>query len=64
MVITGSVTEMTTAELERVKRDLRTSLALAPEGSPVAVSITREAALVEAELAKRADERATGAIDG
>ena len=54
MVITGSLTGMTTGELERVKRDLPVSLALAPEGSPVHVSISRQTALIDAELARRA----------
>jgi len=54
MVITGSLTEMTTAELERAQRDLRVSLALAPEGSPVHLSIRTETALIDAELARRA----------
>ena len=56
-MITGSLTGMTAGELERVKRDLRVSLALAPEGSPVHASINRETAQIDAELARRQPRR-------
>lgn len=53
---------MPAAELERIRRDLMASLALAREGSPVSVSIRRQAELIDAELAVRfrEGERADG----
>ncbi len=55
MVTPGpALTDMSAGELERMKRDLRVSLALAPAGSPVTLSIHRQAALIDAELASRA----------
>jgi len=48
------VSRLTTAELERAKRDLEVSLALAFPGSPVRVSIVAEMTAIDAELANRA----------
>jgi len=48
------VSGLTTAELERAKRDLEVSLALAFPGSPVRVSIVAEMTAIDAELASRA----------
>jgi hypothetical protein len=47
------VSGLTTAELERAKRDLEVSLALAFPGSPVRVSIVAEMTAIDAELASR-----------
>lgn len=47
------VSSLTTSQLERARRDLQISLALAFPGSPVRVPILTEMAAVEAELAKR-----------
>jgi len=44
---------MPAGELERIRRDLMASLALAREGSPVSVPIRRQAELIDAELAVR-----------
>jgi hypothetical protein len=45
---------MTAAELDRARRDLEVSLALAFPGSPVRVSITAEMSAIDRELGKRA----------
>jgi hypothetical protein len=47
------VSSLTSAELDRAKRDLQVSLALAFPGSPVRVSIMAEMTAVDAELARR-----------
>jgi hypothetical protein len=51
---------MTTAELERARRDLRVSLALAMTGSPVAVPIRSRMDAIDAELARREPDGLTG----
>jgi hypothetical protein len=48
------VSAMTAAELERARRDLEVSLALAFPDSPVRVSIAAEMSAVDRELGKRA----------
>jgi hypothetical protein len=48
------VSAMTAAELERARRDLEISLALAFPGSPVRVSITAEMSAIDRELGERA----------
>jgi hypothetical protein len=47
------VSSLTTGQLERAKRDLEISLALAFPGSPVRVSIQAEMVAIDAELAQR-----------
>jgi hypothetical protein len=44
---------MTAAELQRARRDLEVSLALAFPGSPVRVSILAEMTAIDVELAER-----------
>jgi len=44
---------MTAAELERARRDLQVSLALAFPGSPIRVSIAAEMSAIERELGGR-----------
>jgi hypothetical protein len=48
------VSVMTAAELDRARRDLEVSLALAFPGSPVRVSIAAEMSAIDGELGKRA----------
>jgi hypothetical protein len=48
-----AVAEMTTYELERAKRDLAASLALAEPDSPVRVPIERELRAIDDEQAER-----------
>jgi hypothetical protein len=47
------VSVMTAAELDRARRDLEVSLALAFPGSPVRVSIAAEMSAIDRELGKR-----------
>ena len=47
------VSGMTSPELERARRDLEVSLALAFPGSPVRVTIQAEMTAIDAELASR-----------
>ena len=47
------VSGLTVDQLQRAKRDLEISLALAFPGSPVCVSITAEMTAIDAELANR-----------
>ena len=47
------VSSLTTIQLERARRDLEISLALAFPGSPVRVSIVAEMTAIDAELAHR-----------
>jgi hypothetical protein len=47
------VSSLTAAQLERAKRDLLISLALAFPGSPVQASIMAEMTAIDAELAER-----------
>jgi hypothetical protein len=58
------VTELTFAELERARRDLEVSLALAFPGSPVRVSIDAEMSAIDKELGERArnDDQTRGRI--
>jgi hypothetical protein len=51
------VSSLTAAQLERAKRDLETSLALAFPGSPVRISIMAEMTAIDAELAERGGAR-------
>lgn len=51
------VSGMTTAELERARRDLMVSLSLAFSGSPVRVSILAQVRAIDAELARRGEPR-------
>jgi len=48
------VSGLTAAELERARRDLEVSLALAFPGSPVRVSIAAEMSAIDRELGERA----------
>ena len=48
------VSTLTSAELERARRDLEVSLALAFPGSPVRVSIAAEMSAIDRELGQRA----------
>ena len=50
------VTGLTAAQLERTRRDLEVSLALAFPGSPVRGTIQAEMTAIDAELASRAPE--------
>jgi len=47
------VSNLTSAELERARRDLEISLALAFPGSPVRVPILEELSAIDAELNQR-----------
>jgi hypothetical protein len=47
------VSGMTAAQLERARRDLEVSLALAFPGSPVRVTIQDEMTAIDSELAER-----------
>ena len=47
------VTGMTAAELQRARRDLKVSLALAFPGSPVRVPILEHLSAIDAELTSR-----------
>ena len=47
------VSGMTSAELDRARRDLAVSLALAFPGSPVRVPILAELSVIDAELVQR-----------
>jgi len=47
------VTALTAAELERARRDLHVSLALAMPGSPVSVPILAQLSAIDTELAGR-----------
>jgi hypothetical protein len=51
------VSGLTAAQLERARRDLEISLALAFPGSPVRVTIQAEMTAIDAELAERGDAR-------
>ena len=51
------VGSLTAAQLERARRDLEISLALAFPGSPVRVTIQAEMTAIEAELAERGGSR-------
>jgi hypothetical protein len=51
------VSSLTASQLERAKRDLEISLALAFPGSPVRVTILAEMAAIDAELAERGGAR-------
>jgi hypothetical protein len=51
------VRQLTTAELERVKRDLRTNLGLITPNSPAHVPIQAHIKAIDAELAERAENQ-------
>ena len=51
------VGSLTAAQLERAKRDLQISLALAPPGSTVRVPILAEMTAIDTELAERDGSR-------
>jgi hypothetical protein len=51
------VSSLTADQLERVKRDLEVSLALAFPGSPVRVTIMTEMTAIDAALAERGGAR-------
>lgn len=54
------VSEMTSAALERARRQLEASLALARPGSIPSVPITTQISAIDSELADRAKERGHG----
>jgi hypothetical protein len=54
------VSQLTTAELERAKRELQSSLSLIGPCSPAHVPIQAQMQAVERELAERADFRPEG----
>jgi hypothetical protein len=58
------VSEMTSAELERAKRQLEASLALARPGSMTSVPITAQISAIDTELADRAKGRGHGQVAG
>jgi hypothetical protein len=49
------VSELTAGELERARRELAASLALARPGSPISVPVMARIRAIDAELARRAD---------
>jgi hypothetical protein len=51
------VSQLTTAELERAKRDLHTNLGLITPGSPMHAPIQTHMQAINAELAERAEKR-------
>lgn len=51
------VRAMTTSQLERAKRELQASLALARPGSPTRVPIEAHISAIDTELAQRADNQ-------
>ena len=53
------VSQLTTAELERARRELVASLALARPGSPTAVPTLARMSAIDAELAERAVREAS-----
>ena len=55
-----NVSGMTAAELERARRDLQISLALAWPGSPVREPILAQMSAIDAALAAGLDRRAAG----
>jgi hypothetical protein len=54
------VTGLTVGELERARRDLRASLALARPGAPVRMPILAHLRAIDAELAERDGHDRTG----
>lgn len=57
-----SVRQLSTAELERAKRDLQANLGLIYPGSPAHVPIQSHMRAIDAELAKRADGNQAGRL--
>ena len=57
MIRSHDVGQLTTAELERVKRDLQANLGLIKPGSPAHVPIQAHMRAIDTELAERADSR-------
>jgi hypothetical protein len=54
------VSALTTAELQRARRELAASLALTRPGSPARIPITTQIAAIDAELAQRHHARPQG----
>jgi len=54
MIRCHDVSQLTTAELERARRELAASLALARPGSPSAASALAQMRAIDTELAERA----------
>jgi hypothetical protein len=59
MIRYHDVSQLTTAELERARRELAASLALARPGSPSAVPVLAQMRAIDAELAERAMREAS-----
>jgi hypothetical protein len=57
MIRDHDVSRLTTAELERAKRDLRTNLGLITQGSPAHAPIQAHMRAIDAELAGRAENQ-------
>jgi len=57
MIRYHDVKQLTTAELERAKRELRANLGLIAEDSPAHVPINAQMRAIDAELAERADNQ-------
>jgi hypothetical protein len=59
MIRCHDVSQLTTAELERARRELAASVALARPGAPSAVPAHAQMRAIDAELAERAIRKAT-----
>ena len=57
MIRSHDVEQLTTAELERVRRELQASLGLIKPGSPANVPIQAQMRAIDTELTERADSR-------
>jgi hypothetical protein len=57
MIRDHDVSQLTTAELERAKRDLHTNLGLIAQGSPTHAPIRAHMRAIDAELAERAENQ-------
>ena len=57
MIRYHDVRQLTTAELERAKRELHANLGLIALGSPAHVPISAQMRAIDAELAERADNQ-------
>ena len=57
MIRDHDVSQLTTAELERAKRDLHTNLGLITPGSPTHAPIQAHMRAIDAELAERAEKQ-------
>ena len=60
MIRSHDVTQLTTAELERAKRELQANLGLLNPGSPAHVPIQAHMQAIDTELSQRADSQASG----